>query len=102
MVTHISLYKVNGDPKTPEGRQNIEKLEALLNEVPNKNSHIISSSVGHNVLYPPFPMDAAYDVAQVITFETMEQAAAYPASEGHCYLVEGSKEIVKTVSFIDF
>jgi len=102
LVTHISLYKIQQDRNTPEGQQAIEKLEALLNEVPNKNSDILSSSVGHNVLYPPFPMDAVYDVAQIITFDTMEQAAAYPASEAHGYLVEGSKDIVKTVAFIDF
>lgn len=102
MVTHISLYKVNGDPKTPEGQEAVAKLEALLNEVPGKLSDITSSSVGHNVLYPPFPMDAVYDVAQIITFDTMEQAAAYPASKAHGDLVEGSKDIVATVAFIDF
>lgn len=102
MVTHISLYKIQQDRNTPEGQQAIEKLEALLNDVPVKNSDVTSSSVGHNILYPPFPMDAVYDVAQIITFDTVEAAAAYPASQAHTDLVEGSKDIVATVSFIDF
>ncbi len=102
MVTHISLYKINAQPSSLEGQQQIQQLEALLNQVPTRNSDILTSHVGHNVMYPPFPMDAVCDVAQIITFETMEQAAAYPASQAHVDLVAASEGIVESVNFIDF
>ena len=97
MIVHVSLYKLHDPARAAE-------MEALLGRAAEEEPSIRTSWVGRNVGAPP-PMEegpAFGDVGQVITFDTPEEAAAYPAGEGHRRLVEASGGLVAQAWVIDF
>lgn len=97
MIVHISLYYL----QRPE---DAGQVEAALRKVPEENPAVVTSWVGRNLPGPP-PMPGMpdfADVAQVITFASEADAAAYPQSAAHLNLKEATGHLIKRVSAADF
>lgn len=97
MIVHISLYYL----KNPaEANQVVDALQ----KVPGENPAIVTSWVGRNLPGPP-PMPGMpdfADVAQVITFASEADAAAYPQSAAHLNLKKATEHLIERVAAADF
>ena len=97
MIVHISLFYL----KDPDAA---DQMVAALNEVPKQNPAITSSLVGRNWVTPPLApgLPDFADVAQVITFDRPEDAAAYAESPAHLHLRETTDHLIERVSAVEF
>ena len=103
MIRHISVFTFRD---TPEKQQNIETVKAYLETVPEQYPAICRQFVGVPAApAPALPEDAPVmfgDLIQVADFETMEDAAGYPASEAHTKLAEFSTPMLRKVTAMDY
>lgn len=103
MMRHISMFRVLPEHRTPN---TIALLEARLKALPESVPTIISCEIG----VKPFPMPTEtpdghvtfYDLVQIISFETPEDCAAYPASQGHMDFLTFSEPFMEQVVGIGY
>lgn len=97
MIRHISVF-------TLEDKKNLSLLKSLLEETAKNCPLIKHSQIGENIAAPPekdLKGPDFGDLVQIIDFETLEDANAYPTSEAHRYLFCNSPKM-KKVTAIDF
>ena len=107
MIRHISLFRFLEDPANGNTKaENIAAVQAYLEEIPAMLPTVVRSYVGPALPGAPDLPDEApvqfADLAQVIDFETPEDAAAYPASKAHQDLTALSGPMMKKVIAMDF
>ncbi len=103
MMRHISMFRLLPEYRTPE---TIALLENRLKVLPEQVPTIRSCEIG----VKPFPMPTEtpdghvefYDLVQIISFETPEDCAAYPASQGHLDFLAFSERYMEQVVGIDY
>ena len=97
MIVHISLYYL-------KNQEDAGMVIDALKKVPGENPAIVTSWVGRNLPGPP-PMPGMpdfADVAQVITFASEADAAAYPQSAAHDNLKKAAGHLIERVAAADF
>lgn len=97
MIRHISVF-------TLENKEELPLLKSLLEETAQNCPLIKSSQIGENITTPPkenLKGPDFGDMVQIINFDTVKDANAYPASEAHRYLFKNSPKM-KKVTAIDF
>ena len=103
MVRHISVFTFKD---TPDKQKNIETVKDFLEKVPSLYPAVKRQVIGCQVAETPcLPDDAPVmfgDLIQLADFDTLEDAAGYPASEAHTKLAEFSTPMLKKVTAIDY
>lgn len=97
MIRHISVF-------TLEDKKDLPLLKSLLEETAKNCPLIKHSQIGENIAAPPkddLKGPDFGDLVQIIDFETLEDANAYPTSGAHRYLFCNSPKM-KKVTAIDF
>lgn len=97
MIRHISVF-------TLENKKELSLLKSLLEETAKNCPLIQKSQIGENIATPPaadLKGPDFGDIVQIIDFDTIEDANAYPTSEAHKYLFKNSPKM-KKVTAIDF
>lgn len=101
MVRHISIFFLQEEKK----KENSKKLKQMLEELGDKLSGISSYYVGYQIGSNPSAkvegMPEFGDLVQMIDFDNMQFAAAYPSNPEHLHLVEESKGLISRVVAID-
>ncbi len=97
MIVHISLFYL-------KDKADADKVLAALHRVPEQEKRIRTSFVGQNWFLPPaLPGVPDFaDVAQVITFDSWEDAKAYPDCPAHLALREETDALIARVSAAEF
>ena len=94
MLNHTVLLKFK--PGVAEGE--IDKLEELLDDLPNKISEILVYEFGRNII----PSDRAYDFALVSLFANPESLERYRRHPDHLKVLENIKAICDNIITTDF
>jgi len=105
MIKHISMFSFKGDAGGKTKEENINEVRQLLLDLPSQIPFILTNEVGAQIKNTPETgADAppVYDLVQIITFETPENAAAYPAHPAHLDLVRRSDAMVEKMAMIDY
>ena len=103
MMRHVSVFRVKPEYRDPE---TIQMLEDTLKALPERLPTVTSCEIG----VKPFPLptgspDGAvlfYDLIQILTFETPEDCAGYPKTEGHLDFLSFSSPYMEQVAAIDY
>ena len=94
MLNHIVLLKF----KSGVGANDIEALEDLMEELPNKITEILVYEFGRNTI----PSDRAYDFGLVSLFANPESLERYREHPEHLIVLEKIKELSENVVTVDF
>ena len=97
MIVHISLFYLKDTKDAPT------LLEALR-RVPEQEARVRTSYVGQNWFAPPAApgVPEFADVAQVITFDSWEDAKAYPDCPAHLALRAETDALIERVCAAEF
>ena len=97
MIVHISLFYL-------KDKADADKVLAAVRRVPQQEQRIRSSFVGQNWFSPPAAPGVPdfADVAQVITFDSWEDAKAYPDCPAHLALRAETDALIARVSAAEF
>ena len=94
MLTHVVLLKFNSGVEDSD----IQELENMLDELPNKITEIHSYEFGRNIINSP----GAYDFALVSLFANPEALERYRRHRHHQPVLKKIKQICDTVATVDF
>lgn len=94
MLNHIVLIKFKKD--APE--EDIQDLENLLEELPNKILEIHSFEFGRDIIHS----DRSYDFALVSLFANIESLQRYQVHPEHQSVLKKMKSISESVFCVDF
>ena len=94
MLNHIVLIKFKKD--APE--EDIQDLENLLEELPNKILEIHSFEFGRDIIHS----DRSYDFALVSLFANIESLQRYQVHPEHQSVLKKMKSISESVFSVDF
>ena len=97
MIVHISLFYL-------KDKADADKVVTALRRVPEREKRIRTSFVGQNWFSPPAAPGAPdfADVAQVITFDSWEDAKAYPDCPAHLALRAETDALIERVGAAEF
>lgn len=94
MLTHVVLLKFNSGVEESD----IEELENMLNDLPNKITEIHSYEFGRNII----DSAVSYDFALVSLFANPEALERYRQHRHHQPVLKKIKQICDTVATVDF
>ena len=94
MINHVVLMKFNSNVE----ERDIEELEDMLNDLPNKIIEIHSYEFGRDIIGSP----GSYDFALVSLFANPEALERYRQHRHHKSVVEKIKKICDSVVAVDF
>ena len=94
MINHIVLLKF----KSGVGEVDIEELERMLDELPNKITEIHTYEFGRNLV----SSDRSYDFALVALFANLDTLERYQTHPQHLPVVKKIQEICESVHTVDF
>lgn len=105
MIKHITVFTIDAT----HGAKGIAQMKAALDEAA-ASSPLVRASESGTMLPPapgaPQPPEGAGpawgDVVQILTFDTREDADAYPASPAHDALLAKTEGLVVSATAIDF
>lgn len=103
MVRHISIFTFQDVPDKP---LHIQQIRGVLETLPAVCSTVKTQTVAVSALPVPTPPEDAPelfgDLVQVCEFDSPEDAAAYPHTEGHQRLVRLAAPVLRKVTVIDY
>ena len=94
MLNHVVLLKFKPDVVESD----IKKLEALLDELPNKITEILVYEFGRNII----PSERAYDFALLSLFANPESLERYRQHPDHLKVLDVIKNISENIVTTDF
>lgn len=94
MLTHIVCWKYK--PETTEAER--EEHRARLKNLPNVIPHILSFSVGADVLH----LERSFDTGLVAVYPSREELDAYDAHPAHKEVQAIGRKIAEKVVSVDF
>ena len=94
MLTHVVLLKFNSAVEDSD----INELENMLDDLPNKISEIHSYEFGRDIMRAP----GSYDFALVSLFANPEALERYKQHRHHQPVLKKIKQICHTVATVDF
>jgi hypothetical protein len=94
MLNHVVLLKFKPDV----AEDDISKLEALLDDLPNRISEILVYEFGRNTI----PSERAYDFALVSLFANPETLERYRRHPEHLKVLDHIKHICENIITTDF
>jgi len=94
MLNHVVLLKFKPDI----AESDINKLEALLDDLPNRISEILVYEFGRNTI----PSERAYDFALVSLFANPETLERYRQHPEHLKVLDHIKNICENIITTDF
>lgn len=100
MVRHISMFFIKKEKKEAR-RLIIKKLQELEKKLGNITDYILGSDCMERFTREIPGVLEFGDIVQIIDFETVEEATAYPQNPGHIKLMEEVGEYVEKVTAID-
>jgi len=94
MLNHVVLLKFKADVKD----EDIQALEDLLEELPNKITEILVYEFGRNTI----TSEKAYDFALVSLFANPESLERYQVHAEHRVVLDLIKRICENIATVDF
>ena len=94
MLNHVVLLKFKPDV----AESDIEKLEELLDDLPNKITEILVYEFGRNII----PSERAYDFALLSLFANPESLERYRQHPDHLKVLDVIKNISENIITTDF
>ena len=94
MIVHIVMFRFKDENKSENIKATKEKLDALLNLIPNLNS----MEVGVNFTDSP----RAFDMSLYSTFDTEDDLKVYAVHPEHLKVVEFIKSVTLESKVVDY
>ncbi len=101
MYRHISLFRLSDDA---DKQANIEAFRKVNEALPEQESSLVSVEVGTALVSPVLSPGGQifYDVAQILTFNTLEDCMNWVDTPAHTDLRAFSSGMVELVGIIDY
>jgi hypothetical protein len=94
MIVHIVMFEFKDENK----EANLQKVKAMLEELPSKIEELKSMEVGINFTQA----DRALDLSLYSTFETKADLEAYAIHPAHIHVIEVIKEVTYQSKVVDY
>lgn len=103
MVRHISVFVFRD---VPEKGQNIQQVRDFLETLPAicplVKNQVIAEPAASTPILPEDAPTMFGDLVQICDFDSVADAGAYPATEGHIQLAHLATPLLQKVTVIDY